>query len=560
MEDKDEYNSVVQNEPNLLNNSISYDHLKGKVNESNNENNVRKGVSDADKNIMDDIMKKLDAMKATETDMYFQYLANPDKLVGKENIQLFEKPNYPQKSYVKTGTDTDKDKSRHATETYANQEKVYTQETNTTLPENNYSYEQPKPRPSSYGPSYGDGSEHVYQDQSQDLYEGFSSEDELHIAKLNMLRQLGELTQHGVKLSQNYSMRSDYKAMKFENDLHRSIRDKHNGTKWLGNFLLNACWGIELANENFNPFEFKLKGWSDQMNDDIDEYYDVLGELYEKWFKSGKPIPPELKLMFMIGGSAVKFHIANTALGKIPTLGEALKQNPALAKKLNEQSVSSKVKENYEKKLSEQHQHAMKKAEDLQMLKQKEMEFREQQDKQQQQQLQQQQLLQQQALQQQMMQQQLLNKEMQLKELQKQLMERSDTRSIYSNDSSRKKKPVKKQEQEVQIPTPRYYQQSQPIQQTTMDLPNIPASLRGKYGAKVIQPPTKSFNYSGGSGEILTSNKDIDNLSMDPKIDDLLEKGFDSQSRVSSASSVSVVSKASSKRGRKKPIIKIDTK
>ncbi|MCJ7636593.1 MAG: hypothetical protein MUO21_03815, partial [Nitrososphaeraceae archaeon] len=510
-----EYNSVVRNEAttevkrqkaNLFNNSVSYDHLKEKLKETAGANDVnvtngtnddgknrKGGISDADKNAMDEIMKNLDNLKTTETDMLFQYMANPDKLVPKENVQLFEKPPTPPPGNNYKSNRTETDRSRHNTETigdYVSKNEsggTYNYENNGNNVNNNdfqntYSYDQQQPpKPSAYGPSYGEGEAYNTSNAMNDQFEGFGSEDELNIAKLNMLRQLGELTQHGVKLSQNYSMRSDYKAMKYENDLHRSIRDKHNGTKWLGNFLLNACWGVELVNENFNPFEFKLKGWSDQMNDDIDEYYDVLGELYEKWFKSGKPIPPEIKLIFMVGGSAIKFHIANTALGKIPTLSEALKQNPALAKKLNEQAVSEKVKEKYEKqreafekKSVEQHQNAMKQAEDLQMLKQKEMEHnnnsRAEQEKESQmfiqQQFAQQQMLQQQMMQNQMMQNQILTKQKQLDDLQKQLnAQRSDTRSIYSeksNNSSVKKtksKPIKQPQPQPQPQQmPKYYQ------------------------------------------------------------------------------------------------------
>ena len=614
-----EYNSVVRNEAtteskqkaNLFNNSISYDALREK---SKNDDDVpvkAGGITDADKNVMDEIMKNLDNMKTTETDMLFQYMANPDKLVAKDNVQLFEKPvingsSYQTNQYDKSArTETERPKYTEHINDYVN---TNIQEPQAYQEPQNYTFEPQQPKASSYGPSYGDGQSFVGNDmsgQGDDRFCGFASEDELNIAKLNMLRQLGELTQHGVKLSQNYSMKSDYKAMKYENDLHRSIRDKHNGTKWLGNFLLNGCWGIELANENFNPFEFKLKGWSDQMNDDIDDYYDVLGELYEKWFKSGKPIPPELKLIFMVGGSAIKFHIANTALGKIPTLSEALKQNPALAKKLNEQAVSEKVKEKFEKRSTEQHQNAMKQAEDLQMLKQKEMEYREAQAKAQtdeaqqliQQQMMQQQYLQQQMMQQQVMQQQLLNKQKQLEELQKQLVnQRSDSRSMYSNNSSVKKsKPstktqvsqqqqqeqqqqfmkqqqaqqfMKQQQQQAQL------QQQQFQSQQTMQMPTIPASLRNKYSqAQVINPPTKSFSYNSnnnanvGSGKILTQkDEDRDNVSFDPEIDNLLNAGFDTQSRVSSksnkSSSSSKVSKASNKstRSRKKPTIKINTK
>jgi hypothetical protein len=542
------YSDRKESKVNLLNNSVTHDQLQEKS-KTANDNNVQ---VDGNKNVMDEIMKNLDNMKSTETDMLFQYMANPDKLVEKDNIQFFDKAQSysgTQTTFIPSTKPTkqiEPDNHKHATDTYDYPRNA---SGGGDSQNNTYDYNQ-VPKGGSYGPSYGDGQSYAADESGMaDPYYGFGSEDELNIAKLNMLRQLGELTQHKVKLSQNYSMKSDYKAMKYEFELHKSIRDKHNGTKWLSNLMLNMCWGVELANDNFNPFEFKLKGWSEQMNDDIDEYYDVLGELYEKYFKSGKPIPPELKLIMMVGGGAVKFHIAHTALGKIPTLSEALQKNPALAKKLNEQSISEKVKEKYnkqrdvfDKKQETQHDVAKKQAEDLVMLKQKELEFAQmQQDAQSketqeimQQQMMQQQFLQQQMMQQQVMQHQLLSKQKQLEDLQKQLSLRSDTRSNFSRDSGSSKKKM-----------------SQP----TMTMPSIPSSLRNKYPG------------NRGSGSIMTQPYDRDNISIDANVDNLINSGFDTQSHHSGRSNRSNRSNRSgrskgssgSKRSRKKPSIKINT-
>ena len=49
------------------------------------------------------------------------------------------------------------------------------------------------------------------------------------------------------------------------------------------NFMMNAVTAIEFMNERYDPFGFKLKGWSDQMQLGLESYDTVLGELYEKW-------------------------------------------------------------------------------------------------------------------------------------------------------------------------------------------------------------------------------------------------------------------------------------
>ena len=39
------------------------------------------------------------------------------------------------------------------------------------------------------------------------------------------------------------------------------------------------------------------------MSADINSYYDVFGELYEKYSQPGKSVAPEIKLMMMVSGS-----------------------------------------------------------------------------------------------------------------------------------------------------------------------------------------------------------------------------------------------------------------
>jgi hypothetical protein len=208
------------------------------------------------------------------------------------------------------------------------------------------------------------------------------SQEEMMLRKLDMLRKLGELAQNGIKLSQNYNMNSDYQTMKFEYDLHYSIRSKKNSINWMTNMMMNCVYGIEMLNDRYNPFEFKLKGWSEQMNSDIGNYYDVFGELYEKYNKPGKSVAPEMKLLFMISGSAIKFHLSNKLLGSLPNLTNMLSSNSNLTQQLRNLTVQEKIKEQntkanqiIENKVNLEHDKAKQMAEDINFLKQKELEY-----------------------------------------------------------------------------------------------------------------------------------------------------------------------------------------
>ena len=206
--------------------------------------------------------------------------------------------------------------------------------------------------------------------------------EELMLRKLDMLRKLSELAQAGVKLSQNYNMNSDYKMMKYEYELHKGIRAKQNGINWMSSMSLNLIYGVEMLNEKYNPFDLKLKGWSEQMNADVNNYYDVFGELYEKYNQPGKNMAPELKLLLMVSGSALKFHLTNTMMSNLPTLNTQLDEDPVLAEQLRQKAIAQKIKEQSVKNnealkqtMNKQHEEATQKAHDLNLIRQKEMEL-----------------------------------------------------------------------------------------------------------------------------------------------------------------------------------------
>ena len=445
-----ENNSLIKNvvsdaEPNLIHNNLTFEKIRDKSNDkSNDRSNDRSkdrskdNFSDSDRSneSVEHIVKKFGDLESAETDMLFNLLANEDKLVSESARVPYEKPDSDKKDDYKD--DYYKDDSRYNSETlddYLDKNKGsndYTQE--------NTDYYTTKPQPSQHGPSFGDGPSIPQDDNSFTDDNEFKNKEEEMLAKLDMLRKLGELVKCGVKLSQNYNMKSDYKAMKYEYELHRSIRDKQNTVDYLGKLLAGGCYLIEKGNDKFNPFDFNLTGWSDVMNDDIEagNYYDVIGKLYEKYFQTKGSMSPELQLVGMIGISALQFHLAHAMVNNIPSLNDSLTKNPDLAEKLRQQAVSDKVKQNKQvgrnninQKVTNEHEIARKQATDINMLRQKEIEN---------QMLQQQRFAQQNGNQQEVNMMQppdFLEKQRQLQELQNQLnMQRSDTRSMYTNTQS----------------------------------------------------------------------------------------------------------------------------
>ena len=106
--------------------------------------------------------------------------------------------------------------------------------------------------------------------------------------------------------------------------------------------MLMACvTGLEFLNNRFDPFDIKLDGWSESVHENINDYNEVFEELHEKYSDRAK-MAPELKLLFMVGGSAFMFHLTNTMFkSQLPGMGDIMRQNPELMKQFANAAMNS---------------------------------------------------------------------------------------------------------------------------------------------------------------------------------------------------------------------------
>jgi hypothetical protein len=163
------------------------------------------------------------------------------------------------------------------------------------------------------------------------------SPQEIRMKKIELLRRLCEIKAKGFQLTKEYDFNSSIEEMEYEHALLKSFADKRNGVKLYKSFLLNGVSLIEFMNDKYDPFDFKLSGWSEHMSVEVDSYDDVLEELYEKYKGSGGTWPPEMKLALLIIGSGAGYHFTKSQLGTMPGM------NPGsfLGKMMNGQKKTS---------------------------------------------------------------------------------------------------------------------------------------------------------------------------------------------------------------------------
>ena len=167
------------------------------------------------------------------------------------------------------------------------------------------------------------------------------TKEELLREKFKYLRKLEDLEQKGIPLTKKYSMESSLAEMKGEYETHLEERERRNSVKFQGKMLMSVITGIEYLNSKFDPFDLKLDGWSEQVNENIDDYDEIFSELHDK-YKSKAKMAPELKLLFQLGGSAIMLHMTNTMFkSAMPGMDDIMRQNPELMQQFTAAAVNS---------------------------------------------------------------------------------------------------------------------------------------------------------------------------------------------------------------------------
>ena len=165
--------------------------------------------------------------------------------------------------------------------------------------------------------------------------------EEMLLEKFKVLRKLEEIERKGAKLTKKYSMESPLAEMQGEYEMIIAEKERSNSCKFQGKMLMAAITGLEFLNNKFDPFDVKLDGWAEQVNENIDDYDEIFGELHEK-YKSKAKMAPELKLLFQLGGSAIMVHMTNTMFkSSLPGMDDIMRQNPDLMQQFTSAAVNS---------------------------------------------------------------------------------------------------------------------------------------------------------------------------------------------------------------------------
>lgn len=192
---------------------------------------------------------------------------------------------------------------------------------------------QPEPEQDDEYPQDQEDFQEQYAPEPPKPSEGYTSiEDE----KGDLLNKLNRLQKKGFCQGRKFGphtdieeLRTEYKRVMYSIEAEQSI-------KFQRRILIACVTGIEFLNKRYDPFDVHLDGWSENMMENINDYDGVFEELYAK-YRTKVAVAPEIKLIFMVGGSAMMFHLTNSMFkAAIPNVNDVMKQNPELMKNMVE--------------------------------------------------------------------------------------------------------------------------------------------------------------------------------------------------------------------------------
>ena len=156
---------------------------------------------------------------------------------------------------------------------------------------------------------------------------------------LTILERMDRKGISGTKMSMSNTLdeiNSEVARRKDSKGLEASVRFQRS-------MLTTVTSGMEFLNSRYDPLGLHLDGWSEQVNENIEDYDEIFEELYDK-YKDKSKVAPEVRLILSLGLSAGMCHVTNTMFkSRMPGMDDILRNNPNLAREFAQAAAKESV-------------------------------------------------------------------------------------------------------------------------------------------------------------------------------------------------------------------------
>ena len=159
--------------------------------------------------------------------------------------------------------------------------------------------------------------------------------------KREILTKLNRLAERGYEVSQRFTMDNTLTEMEEEYERLCDAKRFTSSLEWQRGALVTFVNGLEMMNDRYDPFDVKLKGWSESVNENIESYDDIFEELYDK-YKGRGGMPPEVRLAFKLASSGFMIHASNSIFSKKKeSIEESLRRDPVFMQRVAQASMQN---------------------------------------------------------------------------------------------------------------------------------------------------------------------------------------------------------------------------
>jgi hypothetical protein len=177
----------------------------------------------------------------------------------------------------------------------------------------------------------GNGGGQFEPEETEQPSPGYKTIDE---EKADLVNKLGRLEKKGFAINKRMNVYSNIDDLRTEVKRITYSIDVDKSLKFSKRMLIACVTGLEFMNKRYNPLDIQLEGWSENIMENVDDYDEVFEELYVK-YRTKMHVAPEIKLIMMLGGSAMMFHLTNSMFKQVmPNVNDVMKQNPDLVQNM----------------------------------------------------------------------------------------------------------------------------------------------------------------------------------------------------------------------------------
>ena len=189
---------------------------------------------------------------------------------------------------------------------------------------------QSEPAPFVINTGFGGGA--MSEDIGVTTRSGLSPEEEAQ-EKQKYLTKLRRLESGGLK-GARMSMSNSLEEIKTEHDRLTDDRNLEASIRFQRNALMTFVSGVEMVNDKFGnrlPVKPKLKGWSESVHANVEDFDEIFEELYDL-YKDKAKMHPLMRLVGTLGVSATMYHLTNSMAERsgIPGMSDMLNEDPEL--------------------------------------------------------------------------------------------------------------------------------------------------------------------------------------------------------------------------------------